>query len=84
MPKEVLASVLDEIVTSSQKEEKSSNILVEQAVHSHVMTHSLDVEQLVPNIFRAQDTCPLSPPSSQQELPEFSLGSFRDSGLIVD
>ncbi|XP_054671776.1 syntabulin isoform X6 [Grus americana] len=76
--------MLDEKLTSSQEEEKSSNMMVEQAVQTDVVPYSLDVEQLIQNIFRAQDACPLSPPSSLKELGEFSLGSFSDSGVIVD
>ncbi|KAM6283130.1 syntabulin isoform 3-T3 [Porphyrio hochstetteri] len=76
--------MLDEKLTSSQEEEKSSNMMVEQAVQTDIVPYSLDVEQLIQNIFRAQDACPLSPPSSLKELGEFSLGSFSDSGVIVD
>ncbi|NXT46194.1 SYBU protein, partial [Pluvianellus socialis] len=82
--KEMLESVLDEKLTSSQEEEKSSNVMVEQAVQTDVVPYSLDVEQLIQSIFRAQDTCPLSPPFSGKELGEFSFGSFSDSGMIVD
>ncbi|XP_009578104.1 PREDICTED: syntabulin [Fulmarus glacialis] len=82
--KEMLENVLDEQLTSSQEEEKSSNVMVEQAIQTDVVPYSLDVEQLIQNIFRAQDACPLSPPSSLKELGEFSLGSFSDSGIIVD
>ncbi|NXC74732.1 SYBU protein, partial [Anhinga anhinga] len=82
--KEMLENVLDEKLTSSQEEEKSGNVMVEQAIQTDVVPYSLDVEQLIQNIFRAQDTCPLSPPSSLKELGEFSLGSFSDSGIIVD
>ncbi|NXT82485.1 SYBU protein, partial [Zapornia atra] len=76
--------MLDEKLTSSQEEEKSSNMMVEQAVQTDIVPYSLDVEQLIQNIFRAQDASPLSPPSSLKELGEFSLGSFSDSGVIVD
>ncbi|XP_072708116.1 syntabulin isoform X6 [Ciconia boyciana] len=82
--KEMLENVLDENLTSSQEEEKSSNVMVEQAIQTDVVPYSLDVEQLIQNIFRAQDACPLSPPSSLKELGEFSLGSFSDSGITVD
>ncbi|NXI46017.1 SYBU protein, partial [Galbula dea] len=82
--KEVLENVLGEKLSSCQKEEKSSNMMVEQAVQTDVVPYSLDVEQLIQNIFRGQDTCPLSPPSSLKELGEFSFGSFSDSGIIVD
>ncbi|XP_075351259.1 syntabulin isoform X1 [Mycteria americana] len=82
--KEMLENVLDEKLTSSQEEEKSSNMMVEQAIQTDVVPYSLDVEQLIQNIFRAQDACPLSPPSSLKELGEFSLGSFSDSGITVD
>ncbi|KAM6087240.1 syntabulin isoform 2-T2 [Chlamydotis macqueenii] len=77
--KKGLENVLDE-----KEEEKSSNVMVEHAVQTDVVTYSLDVEELIQNIFRAQDGCPLSPPSSLKELSEFSLGSFSDSGFIVD
>ncbi|NWI25120.1 SYBU protein, partial [Sula dactylatra] len=82
--KEMLENVLDEKLTSSQEKKKSSNMMVEQAIQTDVVPYSLDVEQLIQTIFRAQDTCPLSPPSSLKELGEFSLGSFSDSGIIVD
>ncbi|XP_054049131.1 syntabulin isoform X1 [Rissa tridactyla] len=81
--KEMLEIVLDEKLTSLQ-EENSSNMMVEQAVQTDVVPYSLDVEQLIQNIFRAQDACPLSPPSSLKEMGEFSFGSFSDSGMIVD
>ncbi|KAF1666204.1 Syntabulin, partial [Aptenodytes patagonicus] len=81
---EMLENVLDEKLTPSQEEEQSSSVMVEQAIQTDVVPYSLDVEQLIQNIFRAQDACPLSPPSSLKELGEFSLGSFSDSGIIVD
>ncbi|KAF1526107.1 Syntabulin, partial [Eudyptula minor] len=81
---EMLENVLNEKLTPSQEEEKSSSVMVEQAIQTDVVPYSLDVEQLIQNIFRAQDACPLSPPSSLKELGEFSLGSFSDSGVIVD
>ncbi|KAF4798117.1 syntabulin [Turdus rufiventris] len=81
--KEMLEIFLDGKLTYCQEEEKS-NMTVEQAIQTDVVPYSLDVEQLIQNIFRAQDTCPLSPPSSLKELSEFSLGSFSDSGIIVD
>ncbi|KAM6350597.1 syntabulin [Podargus strigoides] len=80
---EMLENVLDEKLTSSQ-EEKSSSRMVEQAIQTDVVPYSLDVEQLIQNIFRAQDVCSLSPPSSLKELSEFSLGSFSDSGITMD
>ncbi|NXY18335.1 SYBU protein, partial [Atrichornis clamosus] len=82
--KEMLEIILDGKLTYFQEEEKSNNMMVEQAIQTDVVPYSLDVEQLIQNIFRAQDTCPLSPPSSLKELGEFSLGSFSDSGIIVD
>ncbi|XP_050161680.1 syntabulin isoform X1 [Myiozetetes cayanensis] len=82
--KEMLEIVLDGKLTYCQEEEKSNNMMVEQAIQTDVVPYSLDVEQLIQNIFRAQDTCPLSPPSSLKELGEFSLESFSDSGIIVD
>ncbi|NXI53066.1 SYBU protein, partial [Chloroceryle aenea] len=82
--KEVLENILDEKLTCSQEEEKSSNMMVEQAVQTDVVPYSLDVEQLIQNIFRAQDAYPLSPPSSLKELGEFSFGSFSDSAIIMD
>ncbi|NWI93364.1 SYBU protein, partial [Pitta sordida] len=82
--KEMLEIILDGKLTYCQEEEKSNNIMVEQGIQTDVVPYSLDVEQLIQNIFRAQDTCPLSPPSSLKDLGEFSLGSFSDSGIIVD
>ncbi|XP_050749004.1 syntabulin-like [Gymnogyps californianus] len=81
---EMLENVLNEKITSSEEERKISNVMVEQAIQTDMVPYSLDVEQLIKNIFRAQDACPLSPPSSLKELGEFSLGSFTDSGIIVD
>uniref|UniRef100_A0A8C8BFV3 Syntabulin n=1 Tax=Otus sunia TaxID=257818 RepID=A0A8C8BFV3_9STRI len=81
---EMLENVLGENLTSSQEEEKISNVMVEQATQTDIGSYSLDVEWLIQNIFRAPDACPLSPPSSLKELGEFSLGSFSDSGIIVD
>ncbi|KFO97878.1 Syntabulin, partial [Calypte anna] len=81
---EMADSVLDDKLTSSHEKENSSNIMVEQAVQTDVLPYSLDVEQLIQNIFRAQEPCPLSPPSSLKGLGEFSLGSFSDSGIVVD
>ncbi|NWZ39151.1 SYBU protein, partial [Brachypodius atriceps] len=81
--KEMIEIILDGKLTYYQEEEKSS-MTVEQAIQTDVVPYSLDVEQLIQNIFRAQDTYPLSPPSSLKELGEFSLGSFSDSGIIVD
>ncbi|XP_063279877.1 syntabulin isoform X1 [Prinia subflava] len=81
--KEMLEIILDGKLTYCQEEGKS-NMTVEQAIQTDVVPYSLDVEQLIQNIFRAQDTCPLSPPSSLKELGEFSLESFSDSGIIVD
>lgn len=82
--KEMLENVLDKTLSYSQEQKKSSSLMVEEAVQTDVVPYSVDVEQLIQNIFRAQDTCPLSPPSSLKELGEFSFGSFSDSGIIVD
>ncbi|KFO85212.1 Syntabulin, partial [Buceros rhinoceros silvestris] len=82
--KEMLENILDKNLSYSQEQKKSSNLMVEEAVQTDVVPYSVDVEQLIQNIFRAQDTCPLSPPSSLKELGEFSFGSFSDSGIIVD
>ncbi|NWV71928.1 SYBU protein, partial [Malurus elegans] len=81
--KEMLEMILGGKLTYC-REEENSNVTVEQAIQTDVVPYSVDVEQLIQNIFRAQDTCPLSPPSSLKELGEFSLGSFSDSGIIVD
>ncbi|XP_059671296.1 syntabulin isoform X2 [Gavia stellata] len=82
--KEMLKNGLYEKSSSFQEEEKSSNMMVEQAIQTDVVPYSLDVEQLFQNIFRAQEACPLSPHSSLKELGEFSLGGFTDSSIIVD
>ncbi|XP_010186824.1 PREDICTED: syntabulin, partial [Mesitornis unicolor] len=81
---EVLENVLYEALTSFQDKERSRSVMVEQAIQTDVVPYSLDVKQLIQNIFKAQDACPLSPPSSLKELGEFSLGSCSDSGIIVD
>ncbi|NXL68813.1 SYBU protein, partial [Chordeiles acutipennis] len=82
--KERPENVQNENLTSSQEEKSSNMMMVEQAVQTDVVPYSIDVEQLIQNIFRAPDTCPLSPPSSLKELGEFSPGSFSDSGIVVD
>ncbi|XP_064910346.1 syntabulin isoform X2 [Columba livia] len=82
--KEMLGNVLYEKLTYSQGEKKSSVLMVEQAIQTDVVPYSLDMEQLIQNIFRCQDACPLSPPSSLKELSEFSHGSVSDSGIVVD
>ncbi|NXX61045.1 SYBU protein, partial [Scopus umbretta] len=81
--KKMLEKVLDEKITSSQKEKKSSKVMVEQAVQTYVVPYSLHVEQLIQNVFRAQDASLLSP-SSLKDLGEFSSGSSSDSGMILD
>ncbi|XP_075273351.1 syntabulin-like [Opisthocomus hoazin] len=53
----MLDSVADEKLTSSRQEEKSSSVMVEQAVQTDTVPYSLDVEQLIQNVFRAQDAC---------------------------
>ncbi|NXJ79724.1 SYBU protein, partial [Trogon melanurus] len=78
---EIPENFLNETLTLKEEEE---NVMVERAVQTDVVPYSLDVEQLIQNIFRAQDACPLSPFSSLKELGEFSLGSFSDSGITVD
>ncbi|NWU62920.1 SYBU protein, partial [Pterocles burchelli] len=78
------SAVNNEMLDSVLDEEESSSVTVEQAVQTDVVPYSPDVEQLVQNVFRAQDARPLSPASSLKELGEFSLGSFSDSGIIVD
>ncbi|KAM9023252.1 syntabulin isoform 1-T1 [Ara ararauna] len=82
--KGMLENALDEKLASPQEEEKSVNVMVEKAIQTDVVPYSLDVEQFFQSIFSAQDTCPLSPPSSLKELDEFSLGSFTDSAIAVD
>ncbi|NXX90038.1 SYBU protein, partial [Centropus bengalensis] len=81
--REMFDNFLDENLTSFQKEEKSSNMMVEKAVQTNVVPYSLDVEQLIQNIFRVQDDSSLSQ-SSMKELDEFSCQSFSDSGITVD
>ncbi|KFQ48410.1 Syntabulin, partial [Nestor notabilis] len=81
---EMLENVLDEKLASPQEEEKSINVMVEKAIQTDVVPYSLDVEQFFQSIFSAQDSYPLSPPSSLKELDEFSLGSFTDSAIAVD
>uniref|UniRef100_A0A8D0FNV8 Uncharacterized protein n=1 Tax=Strix occidentalis caurina TaxID=311401 RepID=A0A8D0FNV8_STROC len=83
-PSSSLENILGEKLTSSQEEEKISNMVVEQVIQTDVGLYGLDVEQVIQNTFRAQDACSLSPPSSLKELGEFSLGRISDSGIIVD
>ncbi|NWS41854.1 SYBU protein, partial [Probosciger aterrimus] len=82
--KEMLENVLDEKLASAQEEKKSINLMVEKAIQTDVVPYSLDAELFFQSIFSAQDTYPLSPPSSLKELDEFSLGSFTDSAVAVD
>uniref|UniRef100_A0A8B9MN11 Syntabulin n=1 Tax=Accipiter nisus TaxID=211598 RepID=A0A8B9MN11_9AVES len=82
MNKEMLENILDEKLTSSQGEEESSNMMVEQAVQTDVVPYSLDVEQLIQNIFKAQDTCPLSPPSSLKELVDLTPSDPNSAILL--
>ncbi|NXK82822.1 SYBU protein, partial [Amazona guildingii] len=81
---EMLENALGEKLASPQEEEKNINVMVEKAIQTDVVPYSLDVEQFFQSIFSAQDTYPLSPPSSLKELDEFSLGSFTDSAIAVD
>ncbi|XP_062426539.1 syntabulin isoform X1 [Rhea pennata] len=82
---EIFENVLDEkLISSPEEEESSSNMLVEQAIQTDVVPYSLDVEQLIQNIFRSQDSSPLSPPSVLKELDEFPSGCFSDSGVVLD
>uniref|UniRef100_A0A8C0FDC1 Uncharacterized protein n=1 Tax=Bubo bubo TaxID=30461 RepID=A0A8C0FDC1_BUBBB len=83
-PSSSLENVLGEKLTSSQEEEKISNMMVEQVIQTDVGLYGLDVKQVIQNTFRAQDACSLSPPSSLKELGEFSLGRISDSGIIAD
>lgn len=80
----MLENILDGEPTSSPEEKKISNMVVEQAIQTHVVPYSLDVAQLIQNIFRTQGACLLSSPSSLKELSEFSLGICSDSSIIVD
>ncbi|KFQ91357.1 Syntabulin, partial [Nipponia nippon] len=78
------SAVNNEMLENVLDEKLNYYVMVEQAIQTDVVPYSLNVEQLIQNIFRAQDACPRSPPSSLKELGEFSLGSFSDSGIIVD
>ncbi|XP_069710642.1 syntabulin isoform X2 [Phaenicophaeus curvirostris] len=83
--REMFENFLDENLAPFQKEEKSSNnMMVEKAVQTNVVPYSLDVEQLIQNIFKAQDDSSLSQPSSLKESDDFSCQSFSDSGIVVD
>ncbi|NXY89309.1 SYBU protein, partial [Alcedo cyanopectus] len=81
MNKRVLENTLDETVRYSQEEE-SRTLVVEQAVQTTVVPYSLEVEQIIRNVFRAQDAYSLRPSSSVKELGKFSLGSISDSGIL--
>ncbi|NWH72967.1 SYBU protein, partial [Piaya cayana] len=83
--REMFEKFLDENLASFQKEEKSSsNTMVEKAIQTNMVPYSLDVEQLIQNIFRAQDDSSPSQLSSLKESDEFSCQSFSDSGIVVD
>ncbi|KFQ92070.1 Syntabulin, partial [Nipponia nippon] len=71
------------LLLNEEEEEKISSVMVERAVQTDVVPYSLDVE-VTQTTFCAQDACPQSPPSSLNSLGEFSLGSFGDSGILVD
>ncbi|NWH64294.1 SYBU protein, partial [Geococcyx californianus] len=82
--REMFENFPDENIASFQKEKSSNNVMVEKAVQTNVVPYSLDVEQLIQNIFRAQDDSSLSQPSSMKESDESSCRSFSDSGIVVD
>nr|XP_009665972.1 PREDICTED: syntabulin [Struthio camelus australis] len=85
MNQEVFENVPDEkLISSPEEEESSNNMGVEQAIQTDVVPYSLDVEQLIQNIFRSQDSSPVSPPSVLKELDEFPSGYLSDSGVVVD
>ncbi|NXN97822.1 SYBU protein, partial [Rhinopomastus cyanomelas] len=81
--KEMIENALDKILTAFHEEEKNSNTMVEQAVQTDAVPYNLDAEHLIQNVVRAQDTCPLSPPSSLKEQGEFSFRTFSDSDILV-
>ncbi|XP_035402121.1 syntabulin isoform X2 [Cygnus atratus] len=81
--RETHENVSDEKLSSSEKEEESSNMTAEQSIQTDV-PRGLNVELFIQNIFISQDSPP-SPPSSVKELSEFSCGTYTvDSGMVVD
>ncbi|XP_032037759.1 syntabulin [Aythya fuligula] len=73
----------DEKLSSSEKDEESSNMTVEQSVQTDV-PRGLNMEWFIQNVFISQDSSP-SPPSSVKEPSEFSSGTYTvDSGMVVD
>uniref|UniRef100_A0A8C3BPL2 Syntabulin n=1 Tax=Cairina moschata TaxID=8855 RepID=A0A8C3BPL2_CAIMO len=81
--RETRETASDEKLSSSEKEEESSNMMVEQSVQTDV-PRGLNMEWFIQNVFISQDSSP-SPPSSVKELSEFSSGTYTvDSGMVVD
>ncbi|XP_074945856.1 syntabulin-like [Phalacrocorax aristotelis] len=84
---EMLENVLDEKLTFSQEEEeKVRNMMVEQTIHTDVVPYSLEGEQFIQNMFRAQSSrCLSSKPAFFTEgIGSISLESLSDSGIVVD
>ncbi|XP_035167188.1 syntabulin-like isoform X2 [Oxyura jamaicensis] len=74
-------NVSDEKPSSSEKEEGSSNMTVEQCIQTDGPC-GLNVEWFIQNIFIPPDSSP-SPPSSVKQLSEFSSGTYTvDSGMV--
>uniref|UniRef100_U3I573 Syntabulin n=1 Tax=Anas platyrhynchos platyrhynchos TaxID=8840 RepID=U3I573_ANAPP len=81
--RETRETASDEKLSSSKKEEESSNMTVEQSVQTDV-PRGLKMEWFIQNVFISQDSSP-RPPSSPKELSEFSSGIYDlDSGMVMD
>ncbi|XP_074945882.1 syntabulin-like [Phalacrocorax aristotelis] len=84
---EMLENVLDEKLTFSQEEEeKVRNMMVEQTIQTDVVPYSLEGEQFIQNMFRAQSSrCLSSKPAFFTEgIGSISLESLSDSGIVAD
>ncbi|XP_064304602.1 syntabulin-like [Phalacrocorax carbo] len=84
---EMLENVLGEKLTFSQEEEeKVRNMMVEQTIQTDVVPYSLEGEQFIQNMSRAQSSrCLSSKPAFFPEgIGSISLESLSDSGIVVD
>ncbi|XP_044277725.1 syntabulin isoform X2 [Varanus komodoensis] len=71
-------------LTDSKEDDDSHNhnVAMEQAVQADVLLYSSDMEQLIQNIFKAQDGCLISPSSSLKESDVSCSESITD--LLMD
>uniref|UniRef100_A0A8D0H8G8 Syntabulin n=1 Tax=Sphenodon punctatus TaxID=8508 RepID=A0A8D0H8G8_SPHPU len=67
-------------------DEGDYSVMMEQAIQTDVVPYSLDVEQLLQNIFKSQEASPKHLPSAFEELGGFPAERFTESPptLLVD